>query len=61
MEVIVVALTVIRMFFSLLGVALSLAIKAIGFLLSLVVRLFRFLFGRGAPKDDGTDGTVDPE
>ena len=51
MEVIVIALAIIRMFFSLLGVALSRAIKAIGFLLAMIVRLFRFLFGRGASED----------
>lgn len=54
MEVIVIALAIIRMFFSLLGLALSLFVKAVVLVFSLLRRLFRFLFGKG-----GDQATID--
>lgn len=47
MEIAVVALAIVRMFLSLLAFGVSLLVKVIGFLISLVAGLFRRLFAGG--------------
>ncbi|HJH43652.1 MAG TPA: hypothetical protein K8V16_07625 [Rubneribacter badeniensis] len=50
MEVFIVLLAVIRMFASLLGLAVSFLVRAVALVFSLLARLFRFLFGKGADR-----------